>query len=70
MRVLYVLSFMIERVGSEINPYVGVLSSYLPALWQQYDEHNMLRCAIITTLIHLEKVIYMLFDYFTLQHTF
>ncbi|XP_031837056.1 importin beta11 isoform X2 [Nomia melanderi] len=57
MRVLYVLSFMIERVGSEINPYVGVLSSYLPALWQQYDEHNMLRCAIITTLIHLEKAL-------------
>ncbi|XP_078037262.1 importin beta11 [Augochlora pura] len=57
MRVLYVLSFMIERVGSEINPYVGVLSSYLPILWQQSDQQNMLRCAIITTLVHLEKTL-------------
>ncbi|KZC04053.1 PREDICTED: importin-11 [Dufourea novaeangliae] len=57
MRVLYVLSFMIERVESEINPYVGVLSSYLPALWQLSEEHNMLRCTIISTLIHLEKAL-------------
>ncbi|XP_053971959.1 importin-11 [Hylaeus volcanicus] len=57
MHVLYVLSFMIERVGSEINPHVGVLSSYLPELWQQSEEHNMLRCAIISTLIHLEQAL-------------
>ncbi|XP_029049109.1 importin-11 isoform X2 [Osmia bicornis bicornis] len=57
MHILYVLSFMIERVGSEINPHVGALSSYLPALWQQSEEHNMLRCAIISTLIHLEKAL-------------
>ncbi|XP_076288957.1 importin beta11 isoform X1 [Lasioglossum baleicum] len=56
MRVLYVLSFIIERVGSEINPYIGVLNSYLPILWQQSDQHTMLRCAIITALVHLEKV--------------
>ncbi|XP_034176418.1 importin beta11 isoform X1 [Osmia lignaria lignaria] len=57
MHILYVLSFMIERVGNEINPHVGALSSYLPALWQQSEEHNMLRCAIISTLIHLEKAL-------------
>ncbi|XP_043263596.1 importin-11 isoform X1 [Colletes gigas] len=57
VHVLYVLSFMIERTGSEINPYVGVLSSYLPTLWQQSEEYNLLRCAIITTLIHLEKAL-------------
>ncbi|CAK9800995.1 IPO11, partial [Anthophora plagiata] len=57
MHVLYVLSFMIERVGSEINPHVGTLSSYLPALWQQSEEHNMLRCAIISTLVHLQKAL-------------
>lgn len=56
MYVLYVLSFMIERTGSEINPHVGALSSYLPALWQESEEHDMLRCAIISTLVHLEKV--------------
>lgn len=65
MHVLYVLSFMIERAGSEINPHVGTLSSYLPALWQHSEEYNMLRCAIISTLVHLEKVYssYVLFIY-------
>lgn len=47
---------MVERVGSGIRPHVGALSSYLPALWQQSEEHNMLRCAIVSTLVHLEKV--------------
>lgn len=56
MHVLYVLSYMIERVGSEIIPHVGVLTSYLPELWQQSENHNMLRCAIILTLDHLAKV--------------
>lgn len=56
MHVLYVLSFMIERVGSGIRPHVGALSSYLPALWQQSEVYSMLRCAIVSTLIHLEKV--------------
>lgn len=56
MHVLYVLSFIIERVGSGIKPHVGALSSYLPELWQQSEEYNMLRCAIVSTLIHLEKV--------------
>ncbi|KAK2588464.1 hypothetical protein KPH14_004450 [Odynerus spinipes] len=57
MHVLFVLSFMIERVGSGIKPYVGALNSYLPALWQQSEDHNMLRCAIVTTLVHLEKAL-------------
>lgn len=56
MHVLYVLSFIIERVGSGIKPHVGALSSYLPELWQQSEVYNMLRCAIVSTLIHLEKV--------------
>lgn len=56
MHVLYVLSFIIERVGSGIKPHVGALTSYLPELWQQSEVYNMLRCAIVSTLIHLEKV--------------
>lgn len=56
MHVLCVLSFIIERVGSGIKPHVGALSSYLPELWQQSEIYNMLRCAIVSTLIHLEKV--------------
>lgn len=56
MHVLFVLSFIIERVGNGIKPHVGALSSYLPELWQQSEVYNMLRCAIVSTLIHLEKV--------------
>ncbi|XP_076181543.1 importin beta11 isoform X2 [Ptiloglossa arizonensis] len=55
--VLYVLSFMFERAGGDINPYVGVVSSYLPILWQQSEGHNMMRCAILSTLIQLEKAL-------------
>ncbi|XP_071559337.1 importin-11 isoform X1 [Temnothorax nylanderi] len=57
MHVLFVLSFIIERVGSGIKPHVGALSSYLPELWQQSEVYNMLRCAIVSTLIHLEKAL-------------
>ncbi|EFN85422.1 Importin-11 [Harpegnathos saltator] len=57
MHVLFVLSFIIERVGSKIKPYVAALSTYLPVLWQQSEVFNMLRCAIVSTLIHLEKAL-------------
>ncbi|XP_076465605.1 importin-11-like [Babylonia areolata] len=53
MHVLHVLSFVIERMGSEIRPYISSLVQYLPLLWEESAEHNMLRCAILTTLIHL-----------------
>ncbi|XP_025019840.1 importin-11 isoform X2 [Python bivittatus] len=53
MHVLHVLSCVIERVNMQIRPYVACLVQYLPLLWKQSEEHNMLRCAILTTLIHL-----------------
>ncbi|XP_076103519.1 importin-11-like [Mytilus galloprovincialis] len=53
MQVLHVISFVIERVGPKIQQYATALIHYLPALWQESAEHNMLRCAILTTLIHL-----------------
>ncbi|KFV18688.1 Importin-11, partial [Tauraco erythrolophus] len=53
MHVLHVLSCVIERVNMQIRPYVECLVQYLPLLWKQSEEHNMLRCAILTTLIHL-----------------
>lgn len=56
MHVLHVLSFVIERVGPGIRPYTAALVQYLPMLWQESTEHNMLRCAILTTLIHLVQV--------------
>ncbi|XP_031781070.1 uncharacterized protein LOC100116824 isoform X2 [Nasonia vitripennis] len=57
MRVLYVISFMIERVGNEIKPHVGALNMYLPELWHQSEHHNMLRCSIVSTLVHLVKAL-------------
>ncbi|XP_061134737.1 importin-11 isoform X1 [Syngnathus typhle] len=53
MQVLHVISCVIERVNTQIKPYVGCLVQYLPLLWKQSEEHNMLRCAILTTLVHL-----------------
>ncbi|XP_014861809.1 PREDICTED: importin-11 [Poecilia mexicana] len=53
MQVLHVISCVIERVNTQIRPYAGCLVQYLPLLWKQSEEHNMLRCAILTTLIHL-----------------
>ncbi|XP_073440360.1 importin-11 isoform X2 [Dendrobates tinctorius] len=55
MQILHVLSCVIERVNLQIRPFVGCLVQYLPLLWKQSEEHNMLRCAILTTLIHLVK---------------
>nr|CAD7396049.1 unnamed protein product [Timema cristinae] len=57
MHVLYVLSFIVERVGFSIRPYSNALIQYLPLLWEQSAEHNMLRCAIVSTLVHLAKAI-------------
>lgn len=47
------MSVMIEVVGSEVRPSVGPLVRFLPQLWQESDQHNLLRCAILTTLTHL-----------------
>lgn len=55
MQILHVISFVIERVGAQIRPYASSLIGYLPSLWDSSAEHNMLRCAILTTLIHLVK---------------
>jgi hypothetical protein len=56
MHVLYVLSFIVERVGYAIRPYSDSLIQYLPLMWEESAEHNMLRCAIVSTLVHLVKV--------------
>ncbi|KAG2466594.1 IPO11 protein, partial [Polypterus senegalus] len=55
MHILHVISCVVERVNTQIKPYVGCLVQYLPLLWKQSEDHNMLRCAILTTLIHLVK---------------
>ncbi|KAK2150064.1 hypothetical protein LSH36_425g01002 [Paralvinella palmiformis] len=53
MQVLHVMSFIIERMQTEIRPYAGALIQYLPMLWEESADHNMLRCAILCTLTSL-----------------
>ncbi|KAJ7365738.1 Importin-11 [Desmophyllum pertusum] len=53
MHVLYVLSLLIQRIGSKVQPFAALLSLYLPELWQSSGDHNMLRCAIVSTMTHL-----------------
>jgi len=53
MHVLHVLSFIVERVGCAIQPHAPALVHYLPLLWEESAEHNMLRCAILSALVHL-----------------
>ena len=56
MQVLHVMSFIIERMRDKVRPFSGALVRYLPALWQESTEHNMLRCAILTTTTELVLV--------------
>jgi hypothetical protein len=37
-------------------PYSGSLVQYLPLMWEESAEHNMLRCAIVSTLVHVVRV--------------
>lgn len=53
MKVLSVISFVIERVRLAVQPYADNLIQYLPHLWNESADHNMLRCAILTVLMHL-----------------
>ncbi|XP_071542767.1 importin-11-like [Panulirus ornatus] len=47
------MSFMIEVVGVGIQPHAAPLAQYLPGLWEESSDHSMLRCAILTTLVHM-----------------
>ncbi len=57
MNVLNVMSLLIELLGNQMKPFLGTLLQLLPALWDASQEHNLLRCAIISTLVHVVKVV-------------
>lgn len=57
MNVLNVMSLLIELLGNQMKPFLGTLLQLLPALWDASHEHNLLRCAIISTLVHVVKVL-------------
>lgn len=53
MHVLHVLSLVIQRIGNKVQPFASSLSLYLPELWRESKDHNMLQCAIVSTMTHL-----------------
>ena len=55
IKVLSVLSFLVERVDIHIRPYCSQLADYLPFLWQESANFNMLRCSIVTAFHHIVK---------------
>ena len=58
MTVLYVMSFIVEKMSVSIKLEADDLIKYLPLLWEESEEHNMLRCAIISTLLQIIKALY------------
>lgn len=51
------MTLMVERVGQLIRPHFDALVHYLPLLWQESEDHNMLRCAIVSTLVQIVKAL-------------
>jgi len=56
MYVLHVMSTIVERVGPLVRPYIPPLSQYLPFVWEESADHEMLRCAVLATLVQIVKV--------------
>ncbi|KAI4458349.1 importin-7 8 11 [Holotrichia oblita] len=57
MHVLNVMTLIVERVGQTISPHTGALMHYLPLLWGESEDHNMLRVAIVATLVQLVRAL-------------
>lgn len=57
MQVLTVMTLILERMGNTIQPHSESFVQYLPHLWQESEDHNMLRCAIVATLVQIVKAL-------------
>lgn len=57
MNVLYVMAFIVEKMSASMKIQAGNLIAYLPLLWDEGVEHNMLRIAIISALLQIIKAI-------------
>ena len=57
MKVLNIISLLMERVGPAIQPHVPTLLQALPTLWAESGEQNcsLLRSIIINTLTNITK---------------
>lgn len=57
MSILSTTSSIVDKMGSYANPHSEHFIAYLPLLWQESEQHNMLRCCIISTLQNVVKII-------------
>lgn len=51
MNVLNIMALIIDKMNECITSQIDNLIQYLPLLWAESNEHNMLRCAIVVTLV-------------------
>lgn len=57
MNVLNIMSFIVDKMSDNIQKQADNLIQYLPMLWDESKDHNMLRCAIISTLVQIVKAL-------------
>lgn len=57
MSILSTTSSIVDKMGSYANPHSEHFITYLPLLWKESEQHNMLRCCIISTLQNVVKII-------------
>ena len=57
LRVLLVLSVLMDRMGPHIQPYVHTLLQCLPSLWEDSSQENtsLLRVGILTALTNIVR---------------
>lgn len=48
------MSAIVDKMGDHIQPNAESLCQYLPLLWDESKDHNMLRCAILSTLVNVQ----------------
>lgn len=51
MSVLNVMSACVEKMGDRLANDAESLCQYLPILWHESADHNMLRCAVLSALV-------------------
>lgn len=53
MSVLNVMSVVVDKMGDRLSNDAESLCHYLPMLWNESQDHNMLRCAILSALVRI-----------------
>lgn len=51
MSVLNGMSVIFDKMGEKLANDAESLCHYLPMLWHESEDHNMLRCAILSALV-------------------